>query len=149
MSSTLSACGQQEQNVHIETNAWTVDSSPTCTVIDPDEGPCSKRSARGGLCWAHLKRRQRGVARARPYGRDAWEKLNEALHEYADAEEQARFDQAAENLAVEALRYTRTESAAAVDEAKRRVRRCVHQFARDIKAAVQSADDEPDVRRHG
>ena len=49
---------------------------------------CQAPARKGGLCWAHLKRRQRGAAAGQPVLAriGSWDSVVDAMHEYVDAE---------------------------------------------------------------
>lgn len=58
--------------------------APTCGI----DG-CCKPAARGGLCWAHMKRKQRKKDSAQPvreYGKPVTEKISQAALRYAEAD---------------------------------------------------------------
>lgn len=63
-------------------------SHPKNEAIPCSIAECGKDAARGGLCWGHLKRRERGQLLAKPvrdYSKTAWSGLLRAVDDFADA----------------------------------------------------------------
>lgn len=69
---------------------------------------CQKAAARGGLCWSHIKRRQRHVdieAPLRVYGQPSAELVKRAALRYAEAADDEEFARARALLLKHAKAY--------------------------------------------
>jgi hypothetical protein len=62
---------------------------------------CTNEAKRGGYCWAHVRRRQRGQtlnAEIRRRPQSPFERVSESIHAYVDADSDEDFARARDNL---------------------------------------------------
>jgi hypothetical protein len=85
---------------------------------------CENDAARGGLCWAHVKEKQR-TGKLSPLSKrpaSALERLTEAAIAYAEAEEDDEFRRARDNLRKSAAAYAVRHPGETVREALARAK---------------------------
>jgi len=116
-----------------------------CTIDD-----CPNDAAKGGLCWAHLKRRTAGQELAPPVEKrpeSPLARLEEAALTYADAEDDQAFARAKDNLRKSALVYSRRTHPESIRRGIERVRRLGKRLGRPLR--LTSEDAVRLVEQHG
>jgi molybdenum-dependent DNA-binding transcriptional regulator ModE len=81
---------------------------------------CPNEAKRGGYCWAHVRRRQRGQAlsteiRQRP--QSAFERVTACIHAYVDADSDEEFARARDNLRKACAAYSQQATSELTREA--------------------------------
>jgi hypothetical protein len=118
-------------------------------MVEPDAGPgdcsvdgCPNEAAKGGYCWGHLKRGQRGSTVSTPLAvrpTSPWERLLEAALTYADVESDGEFERARDNLRHAAMSYARRGLSGLVLEGLRRAREAGRRIGRPPKVDPATA----------
>lgn len=86
---------------------------------------CANEAKRGGYCWAHVRRRQRGQvlsAEIRRRPQSPFERVTESIHAYTDADSDEDFARARDNLRKAIAAYSVTAAAELAREGQARAK---------------------------